>query len=199
MISATRRYSRSLAWRNSREPIQAPSMNTGRTRAYRRRVVKTLPLTENGKEFHLEVILKSHALGYRMTEIPCVLEWKTHKQAAGTVKRKSSSRVNRLIVSHSLFSIFANPIRYVWALSLTSLLLALFFLAFGIYDFVTGRVSVFALIISLSLTIIALMFFTMGVITHQGNSIQKELWSLQRDRLARELRAAEETKEPPRP
>ncbi len=172
----------------------ATSMNTGMTRAYRRDVIKTLPVTENGKEFHLEVILKAHALGYRMTEIPCVLEWKTLKKPAGTAARKSSSRVNRLIVSHTLFSIFANPIRYVWALSVTSLLLSVAFFAVGAYHFLTGEVSVFALIISLSLVIIALMFFTMGVITHQGNSIQKELWALQRDRLARELRADEDTR-----
>lgn len=41
----------------------AATMNTGMTRAYRRRAILSLPLYEPGKEFHLEVILKATALG----------------------------------------------------------------------------------------------------------------------------------------
>jgi glycosyltransferase involved in cell wall biosynthesis len=52
----------------------AATMNTGMTRAYRRRVIKSLPLEEDHKEFHLEVIMKAQALKYRIHEIPCVLE-----------------------------------------------------------------------------------------------------------------------------
>jgi uridylate kinase len=37
----------------------ATTMNTGMTRAYRRNVIQSLPLFADGKEFHLEVILKA--------------------------------------------------------------------------------------------------------------------------------------------
>jgi len=67
------------------------TMNTGMTRAYRRDAIMSLPLHEPGKEFHLEVILKATALGYRIHEIPAVLEWKDYKQAGERRKRKSSA------------------------------------------------------------------------------------------------------------
>jgi glycosyltransferase involved in cell wall biosynthesis len=175
------------------------TMNTGMTRAYRRDVIQTIPLEEDGKEFHLEVVLKANALRYRFHEIPCVLEWRDYKQGGQKVKRKSSSRVNRLIVSHTLFSIFANPVRYVWPLSGLAIVLSVAFLIVAIVSKAMGQVAAYTTIVGLSLAIIGLVFFTLGVIAYQGHSIQKEIWSLQRQRLierqGHERREAEE----PRP
>jgi len=95
----------------------AVTMNTGMTRAYKRSAIRSLPLDELGKEFHLEVILKAQALGYRIMEIPAILEWKEYKHEGKRTQRKSSSKVNKLIVTHSLFSLFGNPVRYVWVLA----------------------------------------------------------------------------------
>ncbi|MFV2041264.1 MAG: hypothetical protein ACC644_04650, partial [Candidatus Hydrothermarchaeales archaeon] len=92
-------------------------MNTGMTRAYRRRCIRSLPLEEDGKEFHLEVVLKAQAMHYRISEIPAILEWKEYKHEGQRTQRQSSSKVNKLIVSHSLFSLFGNPVRYVWMLA----------------------------------------------------------------------------------
>jgi glycosyltransferase involved in cell wall biosynthesis len=58
---------------------RAPTMNTGMTRAYRRELIQSLPLSEDGKEFHLEVILKATTFGARLREIPAMLEWKEYK------------------------------------------------------------------------------------------------------------------------
>jgi hypothetical protein len=106
-------------------------MNTGMTRGYRRDAACRCP-DRGRQEFHLEVILKATAFGLRIREIPAVLEWKQYKHRGQRIKRKSSSRVNRLIVSHSLFSIFANPVRYVWGLSLVSLILGAAFLGIAL-------------------------------------------------------------------
>lgn len=156
------------------------TMNTGMTRAYRREVIQSLPLEEDGKEFHLEVVLKAQALGYRFHEIPCVLEWKDYKHEGRRLKRKSSSNIKKLVVSHSLFSLFANPIRYVWGLSIVGLLASLGFLIAGVIRFTLGLVSVYMLIVSLSLVMISLMFFAFGVIAQQNNMVQKEIWTLKR-------------------
>ena len=86
----------------------AASMNTGMTRAYRRASIRSLPLEEDRKEFHLEVILKAQALGYRIVEIPSLLEWKQYKHEGQRVTRKSSSKINKLMLTHSLFSLFAH-------------------------------------------------------------------------------------------
>lgn len=155
------------------------TMNTGMTRAYRRESIRTLPLEEDGKEFHLEVILKARALKYRFHEIPALLEWKEHKHGTGTPKRKSSSRTNKLVISHTLFSLFANPIRYVWVISAAALLLSAGFIAAAVIRFAAGEVSVFMVIIGLALGIMAVMFFAFGVVFQQGSMTQRELWRLQ--------------------
>lgn len=167
----------------------AVTMNTGMTRAYRREVIQSLPLEEDRKEFHLEVIMKAHALHYRIAEIPCVLEWKDYKHQGGRVERKSSSKVNKLILSHSLFSLFANPIRYVWGLGFGAAVISFVFLLWSVVRLIGGEVSVFTLIISLSFALMALLLFAFGVIAQQGNMIQSEIWSLKRDIKLRENEA----------
>jgi glycosyltransferase involved in cell wall biosynthesis len=157
----------------------AVTMNTGMTRAYRRNVIQSLPLSEDEKEFHLEVILKVTAFGFKIREIPAVLEWKEYKHRGHRVKRKSSSQVNRLIVSHSLFSIFANPVRYIWAMSLASFLLGIISLAGALALFYLNMVSAYTALMSFSLLILAVVLFALGVVVKQGNMVQRELWMLQ--------------------
>jgi glycosyltransferase involved in cell wall biosynthesis len=163
----------------------AVTMNTGMTRAYRRAAIQNLPLEEDRKEFHLEVIMKAEALRLRIVEIPCVLEWKAHKLGADGAKRKSASKVKKLMVSHTAFSLFANPVRHVWAVSAATMLLAIAFLLWGVYRLFTGQVSVYELIISLSLAMFSVMFFYFGLLARQGWMIQRELWTLKQDLAAR--------------
>jgi glycosyltransferase involved in cell wall biosynthesis len=158
--------------------INAATMNTGMTRAYRRHVIRALPLEEDGKEFHLEVVLKAKALNYTISEIPSLLEWKEYKLANQRVERKSSSRINKLVVSHSLFSLFGNPVRYVWALSGMLMVASLAFLGAAVWRLLAGDVSVFMVIIGLVLALISLMLFAFGILSQQANMIQKEIWTL---------------------
>jgi dolichol-phosphate mannosyltransferase len=162
----------------------AVTMNTGMTRAYRREVIQSLPLIEEGKEFHLEVILKATAFGHRIREIPAVLEWKEHKRQGQVVQRRSSSKVNRLIVSHSLFSIFANPVRYVWLMSFGFFFVGLLFFALAVTLFLMRLVSVYTALFGLSLLIVGMVLFVLGVVLKQGNIIQRELWMMQRSQLS---------------
>lgn len=161
----------------------AVTMNTGMTRAYRRDVIQSLPLTEPGKEFHLEVILKATSFGYQIREIPAVLEWKQHKRQGQVVKRKSSSKMNRLIVSHSLFSIFANPVRYVWLMSFGFFAVGVFYIGVAFVLYAMRQISAFTMLFGLSLFIVGALFFVLGVVLKQGNIIQRELWLMQRARL----------------
>jgi dolichol-phosphate mannosyltransferase len=164
----------------------AASMNTGMTRAYRAEAIKALPLHEDRKEFHLEVILKAASLGLRIREIPALLEWKEYKHKGQRVERKSSSKVKRLILSHTLFSLFANPVRYVWGMSVGSLLLGFVFLGIAVVLLSLGMVSVYTALMGVLLIILSVLLFVMGVVLQQGNTVQRELWLLQRDeRIAR--------------
>ena len=159
----------------------AVTMNTGMTRAYRRDAIRPLPLDEDGKEFHLEVILKAQALGYRIHEIPALLEWKEYKHQGQRVERKSSSKVNKLIVTHSLFSLFGNPARYVWLLGGVALGLSGVFLGAAVVRYLMDLVSVYMAIMSLALAIVGILLFAFGVIAQQNNMIQREIWRLKQD------------------
>lgn len=161
---------------------RAATMNTGMTRAYRRPLIQSLPLTEDGKEFHLEVILKARAFGARIREIPAVLEWKEYKHRGKRVRRKSSSRVNKLILSHTLFSLFATPVRYVWAMSIACLLLGAVALVWALILLYLHMVSAYVALLSVSLVVLGIVLFVLGVVLQQGNMIQRELWLMQRRR-----------------
>jgi len=161
----------------------AASMNTGMTRAYRRDVIQSLPLHEDRKEFHLEVILKAAGLGYRIREIPCLLEWKEYKHKGQRVDRKSSSKVKKLIVSHTSFSLFASPVRYVWGMSLASLSVGFGFMLWAVYLLLNQRVSAFSALLGLSMVILGILLFVIGLVLQQGNTVRRELWLLQRNQV----------------
>ena len=168
----------------------AVTMNTGMTRAYRRDCIQSLPLYEDKKEFHLEVILKATAFGFRIHEIPALLEWKEykHKDRGERVERKSKSKVKSLIVSHSLFSIFANPVRYVWGMSAAAGLLSIAAFLLAVVFAAVGMVSAYTGLLSLGLLTLSLVLFVMGVVLKQGNMVQRELWLIQRHHLLERLR-----------
>lgn len=159
---------------------RAATMNTGMTRAYRRDVIRSLPLNEDRKQFHLEVLLKATTLGYRVREIPTVLEWLDYKHQGQRVNRKSGSRLKPIIMSHTLFSLFAEPLRYVWAMSLAAMVIGFASLVIAIVLAAQGSVSVYMALLSVSMVILAILLFVMGVVLQQGNAIQQEQWITQR-------------------
>ena len=75
----------------------AVTMNTGMTRAYRLRKFLDLPLYEDEKEMHLEVVSKALALGYRIREIPCILEWRTAKLGATPGKQRKTAHFLKVV------------------------------------------------------------------------------------------------------
>jgi glycosyltransferase involved in cell wall biosynthesis len=153
------------------------TMNTGMTRGYRRDVIKGIKTDEKGKEFHLEVLLKLFVLGARIGEIPAVLEWKDHKLTKDDgQKRRSSSKTPKLILSHLNFAVFANPIRYFWALSLLCIIGSLSFIADALYRMIIGKVAIYMALVGLFLGIFGLLFFGFGIVTAQNAKIMKELW-----------------------
>lgn len=80
------------------------TMNTGMTRAYRRRVLESLDLTCDRKEIHLEILSKAVAMGYRIAEVPATLAWEPQRK-----KRKSSFKAKKLMASHLALGIFEKP------------------------------------------------------------------------------------------
>lgn len=153
------------------------TMYTGMTRGYRREKFLELPLDQDEKEFHLEVAHKALAFGFIIRELPAVLTWQHDKLAKkGAARRTSSSRVRKLVRTHLLFSVFAAPIRYIVAIAAVLCLPAFGFITAAVYSLFTSKPSAFYLLTGLFLFLIALIVLLIGLLTHQNNAVQTELW-----------------------
>jgi hypothetical protein len=119
------------------------------------------------------------AFGYHIYEIPAVLEWKDHKLSKTPgKKRKSSSKINRLIGTHVVFSLLAAPFRYIYALAALLAAAAVGFFGWALYRLLTGEVSVYELIISSLLALFAFLVFGVGLLAQQGRALQRDLWRI---------------------
>lgn len=156
------------------------TMNTGMTRGYRRDRFLALPLDEDGKEMHLEIINKAVALGCRIYEIPAILEWTDDTLTAHPrERRKSSSSVNKTIRTHVLFSLLAAPFRYIFAVSGLLIVGAVGFLAQAVYNLFTHTApAIFYALTAFFLGLFAFLVFTIGLLAHQGLALHRELWRL---------------------
>jgi len=155
------------------------TMNTGMTRAYRREKFLLLPLDEDEKEIHLEIIHKALAFGYRIYEIPAVLEWKDHALAKTPQQtRKSSSNVNRLIRTHTLFSLIAAPFRYIYSVAASLAVVSGLSFIWSFYNLLTHHVAVYLFLTSVLIMLFGFMIFSVGVLAQQGRTLQREVWRL---------------------
>ena len=155
------------------------TMNTGMTRGYKREKFIDLLLNEEGKEIHLEIIHKARGLGYRIYEIPAVLEWKDQKLLSKkSKKRKSSSNVNKLIRTHLLFTIMAAPFRYMYVLSGLLTLVGVFFFTWAVYNLSNPEPSIFMAITSFFLFLFAFLISALGTLSQQNMETQGELWRI---------------------
>lgn len=161
------------------------TMNTGMTRAYRREVIQTLPLFANQKEFHVEVILKAHALNLTIKEIPAVLTWPPERHASGPKKKGGffASKLFKFVITHSMMSITGNPTRYIWGLSMIAFVLSMVFLGVAVVNYVLGLISAYTALLAVSLFILALVLFVFGVVLHQGSTVLREIWVMQRQQM----------------
>lgn len=156
------------------------TMYTGMTRGYRREIIKNFSCDERGKEFHLDVVFKLILLQCNIEEVPAILEWKDSKLSDGSGgKRKSSSKILRLISTHLNFAAFANPIRYFWAFSSISGISSLVLIASAILRNRLDQIALFLIIFAILLAISAILLLGFGVISSQNNRILKELWRTQ--------------------
>ncbi len=165
------------------------TMFTGMTRAYNRSSILKLPLDQKGKEFHLEVIEKATALGFNIREIPAILEWKEHKfKKSKFQKRKSSTNIFKVIISHTAFVFSSTPYKYILPISLILFVISSFFLGISVINFYYNLPSLFLLITGLIIFVVSLMFFSMAVLSYQNILLRNDIW-----RLRKEIKNKEQT------
>jgi uncharacterized integral membrane protein len=96
--------------------------NTGVTRAYKAEVLRSLALSSDGKEIHLETLSDAISLGYRIVEMPATLRART--------KGRSKFRPRRTMASHLAFSVLE---RASWILAIGGMLLLALAAVIAIY------------------------------------------------------------------
>jgi glycosyltransferase involved in cell wall biosynthesis len=154
------------------------STNTGMTRAYRRAVIESLYLEQDGKEIHLEIIAKAYALGFRMGEVPAVLRWDESRS-----QRKTSFRPWRLIHSHLMFGFNEYPLLLFGTVAAISALLGvaigfhLFYLSLNGHP-VSGRPLLFFSVLLILAGILALLFCFLSL---QIRDLRRIIYRVQRD------------------
>lgn len=154
------------------------TMSTGMTRAYRREIIQPMVTLEDGKEFHLEVLLKLRTLGFRVGEIPAVLEWQDHKlsKSGGTNTRKSSTHLGRTIATHLRFLAVAQPrTHFAWLAVLTAIG-GMVFIGWAFVSFLLGAPSIFLAILGLQLFLFALIFGGFAILFVESRNILREHW-----------------------
>ncbi len=157
------------------------TMYTGMTRGYRRDAFLSLPIDEDEKEFHLEVAQKAQAFHFKIYEIPCILEWKDAKLARpGSIKRKSSSKIPKLIKTHMAFAAATAPFRYILPISIAIFFLSAVFCLWAVINLISGLPSVLVLITGLVLFLIGFVAFAIGMLSYQNQLIQHDLWRVRR-------------------
>jgi glycosyltransferase involved in cell wall biosynthesis len=172
--------------------LDVVTMNTGMTRAYRREVIQSMPLFEDRKEFHVEVILKATALGLTIKEIPAILAWPEERHTDGGGEKKKpkekgggffASRLFQFVISHAMMSILGNPTRYIWALAGLSLLTSMTMLGVSVVALLNDGVAVYNALMSVSMFILAIILFVFGIQLRMSSSLLRELWIVQREQM----------------
>lgn len=85
---------------------------TSMVRGYKGDIIRMLPLLEEGKEIHLEILRKLSILDARIEEIPGQLVWKSKGG-----RRKISLKVASTAKKHILYGFLAKPTRFLTKIS----------------------------------------------------------------------------------
>lgn len=104
-------------------------------RAYSREVIDSLLLTSDGMELQLEILNKAVRAGYRVAEIPAVLEWTGKKTDEIPAPRTSKMRIFRTIRNYLLFGLLSRP--------------AILFVPIALYLVTHGSIMTFGLFLRL--------------------------------------------------
>ncbi|MDC1098481.1 glycosyltransferase family 2 protein [Candidatus Pelagibacter ubique] len=87
--------------------------STCSVRGFKKEVIENLELMSDDKDLHLEVIQKAQLLGYKIKEIPSILNWRDKKRRVpekhGKVSNLKTLRMKNTILSHLVFNYVSNP------------------------------------------------------------------------------------------
>ncbi len=154
---------------------------SGMTRGYVGDFIRNVPLEQDGKEIHLEIVSKASMLKAHFSEIPVTLRWEP--PCKNKPKRKSKFKAGRLIISHLLFGFNEAPIMLFGTIGGMSMLSGL---TTGLYlsylYFIRGEVigdRVALILTTMFLILTGLSAFLFCFLSYQIKFLRQELFKLQ--------------------
>jgi dolichol-phosphate mannosyltransferase len=151
--------------------------STGIFRAYRKHVLDSLELESNGKEIHLEILSKAMALGYRIKEVPAILQ--------GRKKGRSKFTFKKTAISHLSFSIFEKPMIVFGFLGLLTLGVGVLVGLYIAYLRFSGGLTPGRPLITFAILLIlgGIQILSFGFIAIQIVSLRREILRIQKENL----------------
>jgi dolichol-phosphate mannosyltransferase len=163
------------------------TMLSGMTRGYKGDFIRSLPLAEDGKEIHLEIVSKGCMLGSSFSEIGATLRWAKAKK--GKPRRKSKFKPAKLVHSHLLFGFNEAPILLFGSVGAVVLLVGLILgLYLSVLHFLKGEVigdRVVLIMTTIFLVLSGLSTFLFCFLAYQIRDLRKEMFKSRYEMLQR--------------
>ena len=152
------------------------TMLSGMTRGYKRELIQLLHLEEDGKEIHLEIIMKAQLKNFHITEIPAVIRWRP-----GTSR---GSRFGNLqfIIPHIFVSFQRAAVRAFFCGAGIASFLGITLVIFGTINklfSITPRPLPYLVAYGLTFCVLALLCLLFGVISIQISYVYRSLVHIQ--------------------
>jgi dolichol-phosphate mannosyltransferase len=144
-------------------------------RAYRREVLESMELESNGTKINLEILSKAIATGFKIKEVPAVLE--------GRELGKSKIKFRAKTVSHVLFSLYEKPMILFGVIGLFLCLIGIVSGIYLFYQYLLGTLDpTRPLMIFMVLMILAgIQILIFGFIATQISLLKREIFIVQKE------------------
>jgi dolichol-phosphate mannosyltransferase len=148
---------------------------TGVLRAYRREVLESMELESNGTKINLEILSKAIATGFKIKEVPAVLEGRELGESKIKIKSKT--------ISHVLFSLYEKPMILFGVIGLLLLLIGVISGIYLFYQFLIGTLDpTRPLMLFMVLMILAgIQILIFGFIATQISLLKREIFIVQKE------------------
>jgi dolichol-phosphate mannosyltransferase len=148
---------------------------TGVLRAYRRDVLESMEIESNGTKINLEILSKAIATGFKIKEVPVVLE--------GRVLGESKIKIKSKTISHVLFSLYEKPMILFGVIGLFMLLIGIISGIYLFYQYILGTLDpTRPLMLFMVLMIIAgIQILIFGFIATQISLLKREIFIVQKE------------------
>jgi len=163
-----------------------PAISTvsGMTRGYRGEAIRSIPLEEDGKEIHLEIVSKASVLGCTFDEIPATLAWRFSQERTKRASKLGWKTVGH-IISHLLFGFSESPFMLFGTVGVVMLLAGVIMGGGLLYNFaIDGEVighRIVAILTCIFFLITGFLSFLMYFLSHQNRELKRDLLKVRHD------------------